>query len=127
MLHFNYLFILVNTHTQTKNNSFRHSWLRRRVPKPPSDAPPPNRPSAVLRHHQLFAVQQQPSISNGDISIAGGRTNSGNRTLYSTRHHQQQQSYNTKTNAKNVSFTNEFNRRQKLPHINGVQLNSIMD
>jgi hypothetical protein len=31
------------------------------------------------------------------------------------------------TNSKNFSSTNELNRHQKLPHIGGVQLNSILD
>ncbi|CAF4043700.1 unnamed protein product, partial [Rotaria sp. Silwood2] len=117
----------------TPAQALRHSWLRRRLPKPPSEAPPPNRPSAVLRHHHLLAVQQQQNTSNGDISVAAGRTNSGlggNTGIYTTHHHHQpQQLYNTtnNTNSKNFSSTNELNRHQKLPHIGGVQLNSIMD
>ncbi|CAF3360788.1 unnamed protein product [Rotaria sp. Silwood1] len=116
----------------TPAQALRHSWLRRRLPKPPSEAPPPNRPSAVLRHHHLLAVQQQQNTSNGDISVAAGRTNSGmggNNGIYTTSHHQQQQLYNTtnNTNSKNFSSTNELNRHQKLPHIGGVQLNSIID
>jgi hypothetical protein len=52
--------------------------------------------------------------------------NSGTNGHYTT---QQQQSYNTtnNTNSKNFSSTNELNRHQKLPHIGGVQLNSILD
>ncbi len=103
------------------NEYSRHSWLRRRLPKPPSEAPPANRPSAVLRHHHLHAVPQQNN-TNGDQSVAGGRTNSGTAGHYTTHH---QQSYNT--NSKNYSSTNELNRHQKLPHIGGVQLNSILD
>jgi hypothetical protein len=107
--------------------SFRHSWLRRRLPKPPSEAPPANRPSAVLRHHHLLAVQQQ-NTSNGDASVAGGRTTSGiggNNGIH-TAHNHHQQIYNN-TNSKTFSSTNELNRHQKLPHIGGVQLNSILD
>ncbi|CAF0777926.1 unnamed protein product [Rotaria sordida] len=122
----------------TPAQALRHSWLRRRLPKPPSEAPPPNRPSAVLRHHHLLAVQQQQqNTSNGDISVTAGRTNSGtggNSGIYTTHHHhhhhqQQQPLYNTtnNTNSKNFSSTNELNRHQKLPHIGGVQLNSIID
>jgi hypothetical protein len=52
--------------------------------------------------------------------------NSGTNGHYTT---QQPQSYNTtnNTNSKNFSSTNELNRHQKLPHIGGVQLNSILD
>lgn len=45
-----------------------------------------------------------------------------------TNHHHQQQMYNSTNNvSKNYSSTNELNRHQKLPHIGGVQLNSILD
>ncbi len=104
----------------------RHSWLRRRLPKPPAEAPPLNRPSAVLRHHQLHAVQQQQNASNGDSSGTGGRTNSGTggtNGIYGS--HNQQQLNNT--NSKTVPATNELNRHQKLPHIGGVHLNSTHD
>lgn len=106
----------------------RHSWLRRRLPKPPSEAPPANRPSAVLRHHHLHTVQQQ-NTSNTDPNVTGGRTNSGTGGHYTTHHQQQQQTYSTtnNTNSKTYSSNNELNRHQKLPHIGGVQLNSILD
>lgn len=98
----------------------RHSWLRRRLPKPPSEAPPANRPSAVLRHRQLVNVQQQQS-SNGDRSTFGNGSNNNSNDMYSNQH----QIYNT--SSKNYSSTNELNRHHKLPHIGGIQLNSILD
>ncbi|CAF0884270.1 unnamed protein product [Rotaria sp. Silwood1] len=116
----------------TPAQALRHSWLRRRLPKPPSEAPPPNRPSAVLRHHHLLAAQQtQQQTSNGDRSTMGGQLNSdmgGANGIY-TNHHHQQQLYNTVNNISSKTYpsTNEFSRHQKLPHIGGVQLNSIID
>ena len=98
----------------------RHSWLRRRLPKPPSEAPPANRPSAVLRHRQLATVQQQQS-SNGDRSTFGNGSNNNSNDIYSNHN----QMYNT--SSKNYSSTNELNRHHKLPHIGGLQLNSILD
>ncbi|CAF0741533.1 unnamed protein product [Adineta steineri] len=113
----------------TPAQALRHSWLRRRLPKPPSDAPPPNRPSAVLRHHHLHTVQQTASM--GDTNITGGITNSSsavNNNVYATHHYQQQQLYNTASNSNLKNFsTNDFTRHQKLPHINGVHLNSTHD
>ncbi|CAF0827640.1 unnamed protein product [Rotaria sordida] len=117
----------------TPAQALRHSWLRRRLPKPPSEAPPPNRPSAVLRHHHLLAAQQtQQQTSNGDRTTMGGQLNSdmggGTNGIY-TNHHHQQQLYNTTSNISTKPYpsTNELNRHQKLPHIGGVQLNSIID
>ena len=111
--------------------SFRHSWLRRRLPKPPSEAPPPNRPSAVLRQHHLLAVQQtQQQTSHGERSIVGGQINSGTGAtngIYTNHHHQQQLYNTTNMTSKTFSSSNELNRHQKLPHIGGVQLNSILD
>ncbi|CAF1007182.1 unnamed protein product [Adineta steineri] len=109
----------------TPAQALRHPWLRRRLPKPPSDAPPPNRPSAVLRHHQLHTVHQ---TSNGDTSTAGGRTNSsiGGANGAHTNHHQLQ-SHNTNTTSRTYPSTSELNKHQKLPHIVGVQLNSMFD
>jgi hypothetical protein len=74
---------------------------------------------------------QQPT-ANGDISTAGGRTNSstgGANGIYTNHHHQQQQIYNTANNTSTKSYpsTNELNRHQKLPHIVGIQLNSMYD
>lgn len=61
----------------------------------------------------------------------GGQLNNGmNGTNGAyTNHHHQQQMYNTNNTvaAKTYSSTNELNRHQKLPHIGGVQLNSILD
>jgi hypothetical protein len=111
----------------------RHSWLRRRLPKPPSDAPPVNRPSAVLRHHQLATIQQQ-STSNVDSSATGGRINSGmgaatsNHATNRAQHHQAHLfSTNTMANSKLLTSTNDLNRHQKLPHIGGNQFNSVAD
>jgi len=115
----------------TPSQALRHSWLRRRLPKPPAEAPPTNRPSAALRHHQLAAVQQ--TTSHGDFTLTtAGRTNSGmGQTNGNHRHHQQQQQHahntNHMTNSKLFSSTTELNRHQKLPHIGGTQLNSIAD
>ncbi|CAF3553056.1 unnamed protein product [Rotaria socialis] len=115
----------------TPAQALRHSWLRRRLPKPPSEAPPPNRPSAVLRHHHLLAAQQtQPQTSSGDRNTAARQLNSGMggaNGVYTNNHHQQQMYNATNTTSKTYSSTNELNRHQKLPHIGGVQLNSIFD
>jgi hypothetical protein len=45
----------------------------------------------------------------------------GANGIYTNHHH-----YNG-NNTKTYPSTNEFNRHQKLPHIGGVQLNSILD
>jgi hypothetical protein len=45
----------------------------------------------------------------------------GANGMYTNHHH-----YNV-ANTKNYTSTNELNRHQKLPHIGGVQLNSILD
>jgi len=89
----------------------RHSWLRRRLPKPPSEAPPPNRPSAVLRHHQLLAAQRQQQPSNDESALNTARTTSGGNGLYSNH----------------MSSKAELTRHQKLPHIGNLQLNSMVD
>lgn len=58
----------------------------------------------------------------------GGQINNGTNGIY-TNHHHQQQLYNSTNNvsSKAYSSSNELNRHQKLPHIGGVQLNSILD
>jgi hypothetical protein len=50
-------------------------------------------------------------------------TTGGDNGTYTNHHHHQL--YNS--SSKNYSSTNELHRHQKLPHIGGVQLNSIFD
>lgn len=100
------------------------------MPKPPAEAPPANRPSAVLRHHHLLSIQQQQNTSNNDNSLTSGRLNSdaaGNNGIHTTNLQQPLHNTTNNTNSKNFSSTNELNRHQKLPQISGVQLNSILD
>ena len=107
---------------------YRHSWLRRRLPKPPSEAPPANRPSAALRHHHLGTVTQQNG-SNGDFNGVGVGMSNGINGNHSYHHSTQQQPFatNQTNSSKFVSSTTELNRHQKLPHIGGVQLNTLVD
>ncbi|CAF0726304.1 unnamed protein product [Didymodactylos carnosus] len=117
----------------TPPQALRHSWLRRRLPKPPAEPAPQNRPSAVLRHHHMIPGQQHQTL-NGHTS-ATGRTNSGiggntangvNGGGTYTSHHHLYHSNNNNTLSKAFPSTAELNRHQKLPHI-GQTLNSVLD
>lgn len=67
----------------TPAQALRHAWLRRRLPKPPSENPPPSRrSSAVYRNNQV------PKLANGNSSQHNVLNNSSNNSNTVNNHSQ---------------------------------------
>lgn len=90
----------------TPSQALRHSWLRRKLPKPPSENPPPSRRSSGVYRNNLV-----PKLSNGS-SQHNILNNSSNTT-------------NTVNNTSNGGGRNAYqtdpdlNKHTKLPKIGG--------
>jgi dual specificity tyrosine-phosphorylation-regulated kinase 2/3/4 len=92
----------------TPSQALRHSWLRRKLPKPPSENPPPSRRSSGVYRNSLVA-----KINNGTIL-----NNSSNTT----------NTVNTASGVNGGSLRNndpDLNKHTKLPKIGNGSSNNL--
>ncbi len=101
----------------TPAQALRHSWLRRRLPKPPSENPPPSRrSSAVYRNNTI------PKL-NGNTSQHNVLNNSSNNSN-AVNNNSQNNGRNHANNTTNYGSSNglidpEVSKHTKLPKIGG--------
>jgi serine/threonine protein kinase len=111
----------------TPSQALRHSWLRRRLPKPPSENPPPSRrSSAVYRNNQNNLV---PKISNGSQVLNNSSNNQTNTVNNNTTNGRNNNNNNTLTNSNyagngsNSLIDTDISKHTKLPKIGGSNNN----
>lgn len=102
----------------TPAQALRHAWLRRRLPKPPSENPPPSRRSSgVYRNNQV------PKLANGNSSQHNVLNNSSNNSNTVNNHSQS----NGNRNHNNTTYGGgssgiidpDISKHTKLPKIGG--------
>ncbi len=110
----------------TPSQALRHSWLRRRLPKPPSENPPPSRRSSAVYRNNLI-----PKISNGSQVLNNSSNNNttantaNNTTLTSTTTNARNNNaiaaaaYNSIGNGSNSLIDPDISKHTKLPKIGG--------
>ncbi|RNA24416.1 Dual specificity tyrosine-phosphorylation-regulated kinase 2, partial [Brachionus plicatilis] len=85
----------------TPSQALRHAWLRRRLPKPPSENPPPSRRSSAAYRNNLG-----PKIGHGSQNILNNTANTTVNT--STRNDTDYQTGNKHTKLPKIGSTNNL-------------------
>ena len=101
----------------TPAQALRHAWLRRRLPKPPSENPPPSRrSSAVYRNNQV------PKLANGNSSQHNVLNNSSNNSNTVNNSQNNGRTHNNTTYGGGGStgiIDTDISKHTKLPKIGG--------
>lgn len=119
----------------TPSQALRHPWLRRRLPKPPSENPPPSRRSSAAYRNNVV-----PKLSNGSqvLNNTSNITNTVNTNLNTSNNNgnANTNSLNNLLNGRNAFNTTlanttiagdtaDLNRHMKLPKIGGGSNNNL--
>jgi dual specificity tyrosine-phosphorylation-regulated kinase 2/3/4 len=100
----------------TPSQALRHPWLRRKLPKPPSENPPPSRRSSATYRNNLV-----PKLKTSQQNILNNSSNTVNNTNGSNNNINNNTSSNRNNNNNNNNTNNDpdLNKHTKLPKIGG--------
>lgn len=107
----------------TPPQALKHAWLRRRLPKPPSENPPPSRRSSAAYRNSLVSQQQTQQATASKITAMGTNSLIGGNNILNNASNTVNATNSHKFNSVVASALNssggeaELNKHTKLPKI----------
>lgn len=102
----------------TPAQALKHSWLRRRLPKPPNENPPPSRRSSAAYRHTI--VPKMNGTGGAGIAQHNILNNTSNTVMNNTLRHVFN---NGSSGNMNGTSESDLNKHTKLPKIGGSNNN----
>lgn len=107
----------------TPAQALRHAWLRRRLPKPPSENPPPSRrSSAVYRNNAVPKLANGNSSQHNVLNNSSNNSNTVNNNSQNNGRNHNNNNSNNNTNGysgSNGIIDPDISKHTKLPKIGG--------